>query len=392
MAERDQGDETKAKVGKVGSEKVRSAKAKAGAPKTKKAGTKKTASKKTASKKTETKKTGTKKSETDKAEADRGKTGAVENDIVRIGGVEFAPGERGTVDLFAARLYTHAEVTIPVEVVRGKQPGPRLFVCAALHGDEINGVEVIRRLLRRRVLDRLRGTLVAVPIVNVFGFIQQSRYLPDRRDLNRSFPGSSKGSLASRMARQFMAEIVAGSDFGIDLHTGSNDRRNLPQIRVVPGDEEILSVALAFGAPVVLPNKALRGTLRAAAAKRGSEVLVYEAGEALRFDEASIRLGTNGIIRVMREIGMLPRLKKPRVRKSALAMGSRWVRASSGGVFRAEAELGDRVQKKDLLGMISDPFGAEETPVRAPVKGLIIGRLERPLVHRGEALFHLAKV
>jgi predicted deacylase len=338
---------------------------------------------------------------TDKARADATKVGAtrsttskngsVEPDVVRLGGVEFAPGERGVVDLFAARLYTHAEVTIPVEVVRGKRDGPRMFVCAALHGDEINGVEVIRRLLRRRVLDRLRGTLLAVPIVNVFGFIQQSRYLPDRRDLNRSFPGSSKGSLASRMARQFMTEVVVGSDFGIDLHTGSNDRRNLPQIRVAPQDEEALKAALAFGAPVVLPSKALRGTLRAAATRRKSRVLVYEGGEALRFDEAAIRLGTNGIIRVMREIGMLPRLKKPGVRKSVLATGSRWVRASSGGVFRAEAELGQRVQRRDLLGMISDPFGVEETPVRAPVGGLIIGRLERPLVHRGEALYHLAK-
>lgn len=312
---------------------------------------------------------------------------------MNIGGVEIARGERRTVDLFAARLYTHATLEIPVQVVRGRHDGPRLLLCAALHGDEINGVEVIRRVLRTPALEKkLRGTLVAVPVVNVFGFVQQSRYLPDRRDLNRSFPGSNRGSLAARMARHFLEEVVDGSDFGIDLHTGSNDRCNLPQIRIALGDSRGMKLGRAFGAPVILPSRPPRGTLRDAAVRRGTSIMVYEAGQALRFEEGAIRTGVRGVKRVMRELGMLPKLRKPTRVESRVAQGSRWIRAPIGGVFRVECKLGAMVRKKDVVGSISDPFGADETRVLAPSRGLIIGRLERPLVHRGDALMHLAKV
>ncbi len=190
---------------------------------------------------------------------------------MKVGGEEIARGERRRIDLFAARLYTHSKLEIPVQVIRGRRDGPRLVVCAALHGDEINGVEVIRRVLRTPKLEtKLRGTLIAVPIVNVFGFIEQSRYLPDRRDLNRSFPGASKGSLASQMARLFLDEVINGSDAVIDLHTGSNARCNLPQIRINPNDAESMRLARAFDAPLILTNRAARGTLRHAAVSQGT--------------------------------------------------------------------------------------------------------------------------
>ncbi len=312
---------------------------------------------------------------------------------MRVGGIDVARGERRRIDLFAARLYTHSELEIPVQVVRGRRDGPRLVVCAALHGDEINGVEVIRRVLRiPKLEEKLRGTLIAVPIVNVFGFIEQSRYLPDRRDLNRSFPGSPKGSLASQMARLFLDEVINGSDAVIDLHTGSHDRCNLPQLRVSPADAEGMRLGRAFGPPVILTNRPARGTLRDAAVRRGTPALVYEAGQALRFEDEAVRPGLEGIKRVMRELGMLPKLRKKKVIESLVATRSTWIRAPTSGVFHVENKLGSRVKKKDVVGTISDPFGVEETLVRATASGLIIGRLERPLVHRGDALIHLARL
>ena len=181
---------------------------------------------------------------------------------IRIAGFSVEPGRRGTVDLPLPQLYTHTPLTMPVHVVHGRRPGPCLFVSAAIHGDELNGVEIIRRVLGRPALSRLRGTLLAVPIVNVYGVIHHSRYLPDRRDLNRSFPGSERGSLASRLAHVFMTEIVARCEYGIDLHTAAYHRCNLPQIRADLGDERTAELAHAFAAPVVLDSRVRDGSLR----------------------------------------------------------------------------------------------------------------------------------
>ncbi|MDH3343556.1 MAG: succinylglutamate desuccinylase/aspartoacylase family protein, partial [Gammaproteobacteria bacterium] len=210
------------------------------------------------------------------------------NESLSINGITIAPGTRKTIDLPTGRLYTHTPMSVPVHVVSGKHAGPRLFVSAAIHGDEINGVEIIRRLLKLPALKRLHGTIIAVPIVNVHGLINHSRYLPDRRDLNRSFPGTEKGSLAARLAYLFMKEIVAKSTHGIDLHTGALHRNNLPQIRANMDDEETERLALAFNAPVIISSNLRDGSLRESAADYGIPMLLYEAGEALRFDEVSI--------------------------------------------------------------------------------------------------------
>ena len=231
------------------------------------------------------------------------------NRPITIGDTTVNPGERRDVSLPVAKLYTATSLHMPVKVLCGRRAGPVLFVSAAVHGDELNGVEIIRRLFRRKALDRMNGTLLAVPIVNVHGFIEQSRYLPDRRDLNRSFPGSPSGSIAARLADTFLRNVVLKSDFGIDLHTGAIDRANLPQIRGDMDDPRVAEMALAFGAPVAV-NAALRdGSLRACAAQNGIPVMVYEAGEALRFDELSIRAGVRGIVQAMRGLGMLPASK-----------------------------------------------------------------------------------
>lgn len=314
-----------------------------------------------------------------------------QNRKLGIGTDDIAPGRRATLHLPIAQLYNHNPISMPVHVVHGRQAGPCLFVSAAIHGDELNGIEIIRRLLVRPALNRLKGTLIAVPIVNVLGVLQQSRYLPDRRDLNRSFPGSDKGSLTARQAHLFMTEIVAKANYGIDLHTGAINRSNLPQIRAQLDDAETLRLAEAFGAPVMLNADLRDGSLREAAHQRGITMLLYEAGEALRFDELSIRAGVRGVMAVMRALGMLaPTRARAPLPKPALAAGSQWVRAPGSGVARSLAELGAWVKKGDLLGRVADPFGEQEQDVLAPFAGLVIGRTNIPLVYEGDALLHLA--
>ena len=311
---------------------------------------------------------------------------------IEIGGVTVSPGERVCIDLPVADLYTHASLNMPVQVVNGRKAGPTLFVSAAIHGDELNGVEIIRRLLRQKVMTRLKGCLIAVPIVNVHGFLDQSRYLPDRRDLNRSFPGSAKGSVAARLAHTFSEQILKHADYGIDLHTGAVHRSNLPQIRANLDNPETLKLAQAFNVPVLI-NAAVRdGSLRGHAAEQGIPTLLYEAGEALRFDEVGIRGGLRGITNVMRELGMLPKKKggnspiEPITAKSSV-----WVRATESGIVRSKAKLGQRVAKDQPLLVISDPFGETEHTVTAPHAGIIIGKSNLPLAHEGDALVHIAR-
>ena len=318
---------------------------------------------------------------------------AYKAEAITINGITVKPGSRTTIDLPVGHLYTHTPMSMPVQVVCGKKPGPNLFISAAIHGDEINGVEIIRRVLKLPALNRLKGTLIAMPIVNVHGLLNHSRYLPDRRDLNRSFPGSHKGSLAARLAHLFMTEIVANSTHGIDLHTGAIHRSNLPQIRANLDDPETEKLAQAFGVPVLINSTLRDGSLREAAAEQGIPMLLYEAGEALRFDEVSIRAGVNGIVNVMRALGMIPLSR--RIHKTTtepvVASSSAWLRAPSSGIFRAMAPLGARIKPHSLLGVIADPFGANETQVLAPHSGIIIGRLNIPLVNEGDALYHIAR-
>jgi len=299
-------------------------------------------------------------------------------------------GERRIIELSIGRRATRAELALPVEVVHGRRPGPRLFVCAAIHGDEINGVEVIRRVLRRP-MKNLSGTLIAVPIVNIYGFIGLTRYLPDRRDLNRSFPGSETGSLAARLARAFTDEIVSRSTHGIDLHTGAIHRSNLPQVRACLDEPETAELARAFGAPVVIDSSLRDGSLRHAVRERGIPMLLYEGGEALRFDEASIRTGERGVLAVMRKLGMLPPPKRPQKRfEPFIARSSHWVRAPESGILRDRIRPGAAVQKDQTLGIVADPLGREEFEVRSRHAGVVIGRSVLPLVNEGEALYHVA--
>jgi len=320
---------------------------------------------------------------------------AKRNNPITIGDSTVYPGERKTLDLIVGKLYTHSELTMPVQVLCGKLAGPVLFVCAAIHGDELNGVEIIRRLLKVKSLNRLKGTLIAVPIVNLHGFINHTRYLPDRRDLNRSFPGSEKGSIAGRMAHLFLNEVVKKSTHGIDLHTGAINRSNLPQIRANLDDPETMRLAQAFNTPLMLNSNLRDGSLRAAALKRQIPILLYEAGEALRFDELSIRGGVRGIINVMRELDMIAKSRKraeSKNKKAIIARSSFWMRAPQSGIFRSLVQDGERIiANETLMGVVSDPFGESEVEIYSPNNGVVIGQMKMPLVNEGEALYHVAK-
>ncbi len=308
-----------------------------------------------------------------------------------IDGQEILPGERRQLSITVAKLYDFTDMKIPVEVVRGAEPGPTLFISAAIHGDEINGVDIVRRLLKHRALKTIAGTLIAIPIVNVFGFNDKSRYLPDRRDLNRSFPGAEHGSLASQIAYMFRTEIVAQSTHGIDLHTGAIHRRNLPQIRADLSRKANLELATAFGAPVILDASPRDGSLREMVDEQKIPMLLYEAGTALRFDHRAAMLGVEGILNVMRAIGMLPKLKfKTAGLKPYIAKSSLWVRAPISGIFITRKKLGEHVKKGDKLGFITNPFGDYEYAILSPTDGLIIGNSILPLANEGDGLYHIA--
>jgi predicted deacylase len=311
----------------------------------------------------------------------------------KINGCDVPAGTRRTVDLPVSVLSDHTPVSMSLHVVHGKLDGPTVFVSAGVHGDEVIGVEIVRRLLRAKNLNSLRGTLIVIPIVNAFGFINHSRYLPDRRDLNRSFPGSTGGSLASRLVHLFLNEIVARCDLGIDLHSAAIYRTNLPQIRISPDNARTAELAEVFGAPVILQSPLREGSLRGAAKDIGKDILLFEAGEGLRFDELSIRAGVSGVLRILRHLEMVPAkgIAKPKA-PSQFCTSSKWLRAPLGGLLRTFRGDGDIVEEGDLMAAVSDPFGEEEQEIIAPFSGIIVGRAVLPIVNEGDAVFHLAKV
>ncbi len=308
-----------------------------------------------------------------------------------IGGEVIPRSKRVRLELPVSRLPTGTMMSLPVTVISGKRPGPRLWLSAAIHGDELNGVDIIRRVVKALKPHRLTGSVIAVPVVNIFGLLEQSRYLPDRRDLNRSFPGSARGSLASRLAALFMREVVSQCTHGIDLHTAAIHRTNLPQVRADLENPAAYRFAQAFGAPVMLHASHRDGSLRQAAAKRNIPILVYEAGEALRFDADAIQTGVEGIYRVMDYLGMYPPPESVASIDTLEAWESRWVRASRGGIWHRSASLGDVVKKRQPLGFITDTFGDKPVQVRSSLAGVVIGHGQNPLVNQGDALVHVAR-
>jgi predicted deacylase len=316
---------------------------------------------------------------------------APRNRAIAIGDVKVVAGRRKRFDIPVARLPTGSLLSMPVAVLNGRGPGPTVWLSGAIHGDELNGVEIIRQVLPRVDVRTLRGAIIATPVVNVFGFIEQSRYLPDGRDLNRFFPGSARGSLASRLAKIFMTEVVAQSDLGIDLHTAAGHRINIPQIRADLDHPETLRLSNAFGAPYIIDARLRDGSLRMAATKRDVPVLLYEAGQIHRFDSDAITYGVEGVLRVLQAMEMgsweLPRIRRKPIRLAS----SRWVRARRSGIATLAVTPGEKVGKGSLLGRISDAFGHRPTRINAPFEGHVIAITQNPLVSQGDALVHIGQ-
>ncbi len=308
-----------------------------------------------------------------------------------IGELRIQSGKTGIGELPIARLVTGTQVALPLRVLHGIHDGPIVWLSAAVHGDEIAGVEIIRRATAALNPKNMRGTVLTVPIVNAHGFLTGDRYLPDRRDLNRSFPGSANGSLAGRVAHLFMSEIVARCDVGIDLHTGSDNRSNLPQIRADLDHAETRRLAEAFGAPLMLHAPLRDGSLRGAATAADSTVLLYEGGEANRFDSFAIKTGTAGVLRVLAKLGIADDIATPPEVPTVESRSSSWVRARKTGIMLMNAELGDRVERGQPIAIIRDAVGTRVGKIAAHRDGIIIGLRKHPLVNQGDAVAHIAE-
>ena len=310
---------------------------------------------------------------------------------ITIGDVDVRPGSVHRVDLPVARLPTGTWETLPIQVINGWEDGPLLWTSGAIHGDELNGIEIVREVVAQLDPRTLRGALIAVPIVNVFGLLTGERTLPDRRDLNRSFPGSPRGSFAARDAHLFLTTNANRCGYGIDFHTGSHHRDNLAQVRAQLADPETRRIAEAFGAPIMIDARTRDGSLREVASRAGSHVLLFEGGEALRFDPDVIRLGVAGTLRVLAALGMIDGPDRPPV-PSRTSSASTWVRARRSGIVRLFVEPGDEVARGAQIGEISDAFREDVVHVRAATSGLVVGLSRNPLANQGDGLVHIAEL
>ncbi|MGB3618601.1 MAG: succinylglutamate desuccinylase/aspartoacylase family protein [Catalinimonas sp.] len=312
------------------------------------------------------------------------------SDVLVINGRAIRPGEQALINLYVSKLPTHTVIELPIYIYRAREPGPVLLLTAGLHGDETNGIEIVRRMIRRKMLQPIVGTVIAVPLVNVYGFLQSSRALPDGKDLNRSFPGSLRGSLAQRVAHTIMHEVVPLVDWGIDFHTGGANRSNYPQIRCVTAVPQNLELGRAFGAPFLMDAKLIDKSFRKAAHKLGKYVVVYEGGESMRFDELAIQEGIRGAQRVMAHFGMKPAdVVLPKAPPSVLIKESSWVRARQAGLFSPLVPLGARIRRGEKIGRLTDPYGEHEYVVKAAADGYLLGVNYAPVVNGGDALFHI---
>jgi uncharacterized protein len=309
-------------------------------------------------------------------------------EIIVINGIAIVKGENVSTHLNISKLPSGTVIDIPVYVFRSAIDGPVLLLMAGMHGDEVNGVEIIRRMIKGKMLYPTRGSIIAIPILNIYGFLNFSRQVPDGKDVNRSFPGNPNGSLASRVAHRLMKEIIPQIDVGVDFHTGGSNRSNYPQIRCKLTKPQNGRLAEAFGAPFTLNAPHRKGSLRKEAAKRGKPILIYESGESLRFDEEGIQVAIAGTRRLLHHLEMLPN-PVPASSSSIVCIHTSWVRAQRAGLFRAFVKNGERIKKNQVLGSITDPYGEMEIKLKAKTDGHVIGLNHMPVVNQGDALLHI---
>ncbi len=303
------------------------------------------------------------------------------------------PGTQAAVEIPVSQQVTGLNSALALRVMHGVRRGPCVFVSGAIHGDEIIGTAVIQHLIERLSPDMLAGTIIFAPAVNIYGLVAHSRYLPDRRDLNRSFPGAEHGSLAAQLAHCFLTNVIDRCSLGIDIHSAAVHRYNLPQIRIASGSSYLSELAMAFGAPIIIESPLRPGSMRALAHDRETPMLLLEAGEALRFDSFSIDVGVAGIVRVLAHIGMIEADDGlSDVHVPLRSNRSNWVRAPRGGITRRIRKSGDIVRQGDPLASIGGLFGEDRMDLVSPLDGVIIGHATLPIVNQGDALFHIAEV
>lgn len=308
--------------------------------------------------------------------------------VVKIAGQEIKPGESKEINIKIARLPSHTQIDTPIFAHRALEDGPVLALMAGMHGDEINGVEIVRRILDSDLNRAKRGTVVCMPIVNVYGFLNYSREVPDGKDINRSFPGNKSGSLASRVAYHLMREVIPYIDYGIDFHTGGAARTNYPQVRCVMSNEKNAELAAAFNAPFTIDSPFRPRSLRQAASKKGKNIIVYEGGESLRFDTHAIEAGLSGALRLMKHLNMIDWAPEAS-EENRVIWNSTWVRARTAGLFQANIRAGNKVEKNQWLGTMTDPFGEFKEQIKSPTTGYVIGLNNAPVINAGDALLHI---
>lgn len=316
-----------------------------------------------------------------------------ENKNIVIGKEAVAPGEEKLLKISIDRLPTGTLIDIPIYVFNAKKPGPTILVQAGLHGDEINGIEIVRRMLQQKRLKVKKGAVVAVPILNIFGFIHFSRDVPDGKDVNRSFPGTKLGSMASRIAYHYTSDLLRQIDFGIDLHTGGAQRHNFPQIRYTDEDSNSKKLAEIFNAPITFPARLIRGSFRNAAFRMGKPTIVFEAGESMRFDDYAILEGMQGILNVLKYFGMITKIEPLYVERedTVFLQERKWLRAHTAGMFIPEVTNGSEIVKGQELGLITDTYAKHHKRIKAPYDGYVIAINNQAVVNQGDALFHVGR-
>jgi uncharacterized protein len=314
------------------------------------------------------------------------------SDILHILGESILLGESREINFNVAKLHTTTSVEVPVLIERSKKSGPTVLITAGIHGDEVNGVEIVRQIIAKGINKPKKGTIICIPIINIFGFLHMDREFPDGRDLNRMFPGTKTGSLASRVAYKLMREIVPQVDLIIDYHTGGSDRFNAAQIRIINNDSALDELARIFGAPFVLYSKNLNKSFRNTCYKIGIPMLLFEGGKSFHFNTTITNTGVNGAKRVLHHLDMLHakfKISKPK-KKCVIISESRWIRAKYSGMFRSSALINKAVNKGDIIGHITDPFGKFHHFVKAENEGYIFNVNQAPIVYKGDALFHIS--
>jgi predicted deacylase len=312
---------------------------------------------------------------------------------ITILGEEIPLGASREINFNIAKLHTATKIEIPIIIERSKIPGPTILFSAGIHGDEINGVDIVRQLIARRINRPKRGTIICMPILNIFGFLSSKRVFPDGRDLNRVFPGSSNGSLASRVAHRLMHEIIPEVDLIIDFHTGGASRFNAAQVRIVRNHPELDELARIFGAPFVLYSNHIAKSFRNACFQLGKPILLYEGGKSFYVDDTISKIGVEGVKRILAHYDMLHHRLKASPPKMATVFieESKWIRAKQSGMFKSAVNVNDKVEIDTVLGQITDPYGKIYHEVKSTIEGYVINVNEASLVYQGDALFHVTK-